>query len=129
MQDLDFPVNFTFEKFTFANRLQVTDVKGQAIYFVKQVHEDEFSESSLLNIDPFIDEVKIFRDSSAAEALYIMKAVPWKDFTASFGFMDKDGQVLGYVARSTWVPELAAHYHIFDKHLQKVFIVREGLAM
>ncbi|MBC3540476.1 hypothetical protein ACFSC6_11360 [Rufibacter sediminis] len=93
------------------------------------MHYDEFSESSLLNIDPFIDEVKIFGNFSDSEALYIIKAVPWQDFTASFGFLDKDGQVLGYVARSTWVPELAAHYHIFNKHLQKVFTVREGAGM
>ncbi len=96
---------------------------------MKQIHYDVFSESSFLNTDPFIDEVKIFGNSSASEVLYIIKAVSWKDSTASFGFLDKDGQVLGYVARSSWVPELAAHYHIFNERLQKVFTVREGAGL
>ncbi|WP_066832971.1 hypothetical protein [Rufibacter ruber] len=126
LQDLLFPLDFSFKVTTLANRLSVTDANGRRALYVKQLHHDEFSESSLLNIDPFIDEITVFKDASEAEAIYTIKAVPWKNFTASFGFLDAKGQVLGYVARVTWVPELAAHYQVFDQHLQAIFTIREG---
>ncbi|MGV3540289.1 MAG: hypothetical protein ACO1OQ_10785 [Rufibacter sp.] len=125
MQELHFPLNLKY-KLSLANRFHVTDANGRVVYFVKQLHYDVFSESSLLNSDPYLDEATVFKDETETEALYTIKAVPWKNFTAAFGFLDKHGQVLGYVARVGWVLELAAHYLVFDQHLQKAFTIREG---
>lgn len=96
---------------------------------MKQVHSDVFSESSLLSIDPFLDEALVYKDPSEKERLYAIRASPSREFYASFMFTDHDNLLFGHIGRVHWDNLLRAHYNVYDQYLRPVFTIKEAEMM
>ncbi|AMM50568.1 hypothetical protein TH61_04390 [Rufibacter sp. DG15C] len=126
MQDLTFPLEFTYKAPALSNQITVKDAHGQIVFFVKQVHSDVFSESSLLSIDPFLDEALVYKDASEKEILYSIRARSSKEFYAAFMFTDHNNLLFGHIGRVHWDYLLRAHYDVLDQYIRPVFTIKEA---
>ncbi|QHL87783.1 hypothetical protein GU926_10220 [Nibribacter ruber] len=129
MPELSFPLEFTFKTPSLANKITVKDTQGLEIFSVHQVHSDVLSESSLLNIDPFLDEAFVYTDASEAHLRYSIKAYQSKEFYASFMFTDHENLLFGHIVRRHWDYVLRAHYSVFDQYWRPVFTIKEADVM
>jgi len=113
MQNLQFPLDFSFKISTFSNDFIAKDALGNTIAFVRQ---------KLLKL---IDEVVVFRNESKSEELYRIKADRWIDFSANYTFTNQLGTEIGRVARKGWASIWKARYEIFDENKAPDLIIEE----
>ncbi len=113
MQNLSFPLDFSFKISTLANDFTAKDSKGQTVAYVRQ---------KLLKL---IDEITVYNNETKSIVQYTIKANKWIDFSATYTFSNKMGKEIGRIARKGWASIWKAHYEIFDENQKPDLIVRE----
>ena len=88
MQNLRFPLNFTFKIFTPSNDFTVFDAQGEEVAYTRQ------------KIFKIKESIEIFRNSSRNERLYTIDADRIIDFNANYTVRDAAGRTVGSVKRS-----------------------------
>ena len=85
MQNLQFPIDFTFKVSSFANDFTATDLSGKTIAYVRQ------------KMLKFKEDIQVFSDESKTEVNYAIKADRWLDFSAAYAFYDGSGTYIGKI--------------------------------
>lgn len=116
MGKFQFPLSLTFKIATFANDFIAEDATGQTIAYVRQ------------KMFKLKEEINIFSDNSKSEQLYTIKANKWLDFSASYGFSDRNGNALGRIARKGLRSIWKATYEIYDTDETQDFVIQEANA-
>ena len=116
LQNLDYPLTFTFKMLSFSPQFSVTDNSGREVAFIKQ---QKFK---------LKEAVKVYHDSSAREVMYQINADRWLDWSASYAFTTTDGRAEGRVARQGGRSMWKAHYDVFDSAGVQQFTIRERSA-
>ena len=88
MQNLRFPLNFTFKIFTPSNDFTVFDAQGEEVAYTRQ------------KIFKIKESIEIFRNGSRNERLYTIDADRIIDFNANYTVRDAAGRTVGSVKRS-----------------------------
>ena len=113
MQNITFPVTFTFKISTFVNDFIAKDANGIVIAYVKQ------------KMFKFKEDILIYNNESKSKINYKIKADRWLDFSAAYSFFDYEGKEFGKVARKGWKSIWKAHYEIFDGCEKKEYTISE----
>ncbi|MDZ4681095.1 MAG: hypothetical protein SH848_03120 [Saprospiraceae bacterium] len=113
MDNLQFPLDFSFKISTLSNDFIAKDARGTTIAFVRQ---------KMLKL---VDEVQVFNNESKSTLKYTIKANKWIDFSATYTFTNQLGKETGRIARKGWTSLWKTHYEIFDKNQQADLVVRE----
>ncbi len=113
MNQLQFPLNFTFRITTLSNDFVAQDVNGNTVAYVRQ---------KMLKL---LEEVQVFNNESRSEVNYIIRANRWLDFTATYTFTNRMGYEIGRIVRKGWASLWKAHYEILDDKQQSDFVIRE----
>lgn len=87
MNNIQFPLNFTFKIFTPSNDFSVFDANNQEIAYTRQ------------KIFKIKESVQIFRSSRDKTELFTIKADRIIDFNASYTIADAQGRILGQIKR------------------------------
>ncbi len=113
MQDLVFPIDFTFRISSFANDFTAVDGHGRTIAYVKQ------------KMFKLKEAITVYSDDSKNFINYMIEADSWIDFSAAYTFTDHDGYEIGKIGRKGWASLWKAEYEIFDRHGQLKYFIRE----
>lgn len=113
MQNLSFPLDFTFRISTLANDFTAKDARGQTVAYVRQ---------KLLKL---VDEITVYNNETKSIVNYTIKANKWIDFSATYTFTNKMGKEIGRIARKGWASLWKAHYEIFDENQKPDLVVQE----
>ncbi|MFT6321268.1 MAG: hypothetical protein ACJAT4_002197 [Granulosicoccus sp.] len=103
MQDLKFPIKFSFKITSFANDFSAVDASGKVVAYVRQ------------KMFKFKEDIQIFNDESKSQINYSIKADRWLDFSAAYSFFDIDGKEFGKIVRKGWKSFWKAEYEIVDQ--------------
>jgi len=117
MQNLQFPIDFTFKVSSFANDFTATDLSGETIAYVRQ------------KMLKFKEDIQVFSDQSKTEINYAIKADRWLDFSAAYAFYDGSGIYIGKIARKGWRSMWRASYEIIDQNENHQYSITEESAM
>ncbi len=113
MNNLTFPLQFTFKITTLANDFVAQDANGSTIAFVRQ---------KLMRL---IDEVQVFNNESRSELNYTIRANKWLDFNTTYTFTSRAGYETGRLVRKGWVSLWKANYEIYDEKMKQDLLIRE----
>lgn len=113
MQNLNFPLSFTFKIFTPSNDFSVLDAQGQTVAYTRQ------------KIFKIKESVEIFRDTSRSERLYTIKADRIIDFNANYTVRDAQDQVIGHIKRSGMKSLWKTSFTIIGAQGQTLYTMRE----
>ena len=113
MNQLQFPLNFTFRITTLSNDFVAQDVNGNTVAYVRQ---------KMLKL---LEEVQVFNNESRSEVNYIIRANRWLDFSATYTFSNRMGYEIGRIVRKGWASLWKAHYEILDDKQHSDFVIRE----
>lgn len=103
MQDLKFPINFTFNVTTLAKDFSAVDATGNEVAYVRQ------------KMFKLKEDIQVFNNKSKTKVNYSIKADRWLDFSAAYSFSNADGSELGKVIRKGWKSIWKADYQIVDQ--------------
>ncbi len=117
MQNIQFPVKFSFKVTTLANDFVARDAQGNTIAYVRQ------------KMFKLKEAITIYSDESKNQVLYTIAANKWIDWSAAYNITDFQGNELGKVARKGWRSMWKAEYDIIDQHQQPQYKVKEESAM
>jgi uncharacterized protein YxjI len=87
MNQLQFPLNFTFRITTLSNDFVAQDANGNTVAYVRQ---------KMLKL---LEEVQVFNNESRSEVNYIIRANRWLDFSATYTFSNRMGYEIGRIVR------------------------------
>ena len=113
MNNIAFPIKFTFKITSLANDFRAIDAHGNMIAYVRQ------------KMFKFKENIQIFGDEQKTQLNYEIQANKWLDFSAAYGFTDKNGRHLGKVARKGWSSLWRANYEIIDQFENPQYSIRE----
>src|SRR5215831_1375267 len=113
MQDLKFPINFTFKITTLANDFTAVDASGNVVAYVRQ------------KMFRLKEEIQVFNNESKSQVNYSIKADRWLDFSAAYSFHDADGSEFGKVVRKGWKSMWKVEYEIVDQFKNIQYVIRE----
>lgn len=113
MQDLQFPINFTFKISTFSNDFTATDANGIIVAYVKQ------------KMFKLKEDIQVYADDSKSKVNYNIKADRWLDFSAAYSFLDNDGKEFGKIVRKGWRSIWKAEYELIDQHERPQYVISE----
>lgn len=113
MQELKFPLKFSFKITTLSNDFSAYDNSGRMVAYVRQ------------KMFKFKEDIEIFSDESRSNKLYAIKADRWLDFSAAYSFYDDRGKEFGKIVRKGWKSLWKSEYEIIDGRGQKQFQIRE----
>ena len=113
MQNIQFPVQFTFRISTFANDFTATDANGQIMAYVRQ------------KMFKLKEDIAIYADTSKTKINYRIKADRWLDFSAVYSFFDETGIEFGKIARKGWKSIWKSHYEIIDEDERPQYTIHE----
>lgn len=113
MQDLKFPIQFSFKISTLSNDFTATDASGKVVAYVKQ------------KMFKFKEDIQIYNNESKSQINYSIKADRWLDFSAAYSFFDFDGSEIGKIARKGWRSLWKAEYEIVDQVGNIQYHIRE----
>lgn len=113
MNTIQFPVNFTFKVTSLANDFEVKDANDQVYAYVRQ------------KMFKFIDEIKVYSDTTKENLLFTINANKWLDFSAAYTFTNAQGLPLGKVARKGWASIWKARYEVFSVNDEQKYMIRE----
>jgi hypothetical protein len=113
MQDLHFPLTFSFKITTLANDFTATDARGNVVAYVRQ------------KMFKFKEHIEVYADESRSRVNYHIRADRWIDWSAAYAFTDDRGTAIGKIARKGWRSIWKAEYEIIDQHDQLQYHVRE----
>ena len=113
MQQLKYPLTFTFNIATLANDFTATDASGRVVAYVRQ------------KMFKLKEDIQIYSDESRSRVNYHIRADRWLDWSAAYAFYDETGREFGKVARKGWRSLWKAEYEIVDAHDQGQYKVQE----
>lgn len=113
MEQVSYPITFTFHIGTFHNDFTALDNQNKTFGYVRQ---------KLLK---FIEEVNVYESENRQKQCYTLKADRWIDFNAVYAFLNGEGHALGSLGRKGWNSLWKAHYEIFDIQRKPLFTIRE----
>lgn len=108
-----FPLKLTFRIGTLANDFIAQNAQGDTIAYVRE------------KILKLVDKIDIYSDETKSRRIYKIEADRWLDFNSNYAFYGEQDNFLGSVARKGWASLWSAHYEIFNKSRQLMFIVNE----
>ncbi|MGV4415345.1 hypothetical protein [Chryseobacterium sp. T1] len=113
MQNLQYPLDFTFKITTLANDFTINDKHGTSLAYVRS------------KIFKLKDSVQVFKDTTKKEVIYNINANQWIDFNASFKITEPNGDNIGRIARKGMRSIWKSTYNIIDKQDQQLFTITE----
>lgn len=113
MQNLQYPLDFTFKITTLANDFTIKDRNGASLAYVRS------------KIFKLKDSVQVFKDTSKKEVIYNINANQWIDFNASFKITEPNGDTIGRIARKGMRSIWKSTYNVMDKQDQQLFTITE----
>jgi uncharacterized protein YxjI len=117
MQNIQFPVTFSFKVTTLSNDFTARDAQGKTIAYVRQ------------KMFKLKEAITIYNDDSKSNVLYTIAANQWIDWSAVYTITDAQGNELGKIARKGWHSMWKAEYDIMDQLQQPQYKVKEESAM
>ncbi|WP_438962941.1 hypothetical protein [Nonlabens sp.] len=116
MNNLEYPIKFSFKVTTLANDFTAKNAQGQTIAYVKQ------------KMFKLKEAVNVYSDESKTKVLFTIKANKWLDWSAAYSMIDAHGNEIGKIARKGWRSLWKAEYNIIDQHQQPQYNVKEESA-
>ncbi len=113
MNNLSFPLHFTFRITTLSNDFIAKDAEGNTIAYVRE------------KMFKLKEHVEIFSNENRTQLLLDIRANKWLDFNTTYTFSSPQGYVLGRIGRKGWASIWKAHYEIFDDKKQFEMLIRE----
>lgn len=113
MQNLQYPLDFTFKITTLANDFTINDRNGASLAYVRS------------KIFKLKDSVEVFKDTTKKEVIYNINANKWIDFNASFKITEPNGDQIGRIARKGMRSIWKSTYNVIDKQDQQLFTITE----
>ncbi len=114
LEDLVFPLKFTFRILTLAPRMDVVDATGRPVLHARQ---------KLFKIR---EHVEIYTDATRTTKLAEIRANKIIDWSARYSFTDAWGGAIGSVGRKGWRSIWRAHYEVFNPgDTVPDFVIRE----
>ncbi len=117
MQNIQYPVRFSFRITTLSNDFTAKDATGQTIAYVKQ------------KMFKLKEAITVYSSTNKSEVLFTIKADRWLDWSAAYSMYDAQGKVLGKIARKGWKSMWKAEYNIIDQNDKQQYKVQEASAM
>lgn len=112
LENLNYPLNFTFKPLTLASDFNITDANEQFIGYARQ---------KLLKIK---EDVVIFDSPQKNKELFRIKADRWLDFNANYN-ISTSGESLGKIARKGMKSIWKATYNILDNNGNSKYTISE----
>jgi hypothetical protein len=114
MQNLQFPIQFSFKVTSLANDFIARDAVGNVVAYVRQ------------KMFRFKEDIEVFSDEARSRVNYRIKADRWIDFSAAYAFYEGPGErEIGKIARKGWRSIWKAEYEIIDQNGQLQYHIRE----
>lgn len=113
MQQLRYPLTFSFKLTTLANDFTARDGSGRVVAYVRQ---------KMLKLR---EHIEVFADEDRSKVNYHIRADSWIDFSAAYAFTDDRGTKFGKIVRKGWRSIWKAEYDIIDQHDQLQYRIRE----
>ena len=117
MQNVEFPVTFSFKVTTLSNDFTARDAQGKTIAYVRQ------------KMFKLRESITIYNNDSKSAVLYTIAANQWIDWSAAYNITDAQGNELGKIARKGWRSMWKAEYDIINQNQQPQYKVKEESAM
>ncbi|QJP35788.1 hypothetical protein F0365_15955 [Nonlabens sp. Ci31] len=116
MNNLQYPITFSFKITTLSNDFTAKNASGQTIAYVKQ------------KMFKLKEAITVYSDESKTQILFTIAANKWLDFSAAYAMFDKNNTEIGKIARKGWRSMWKAEYDIVDKNNQPQYKVQEANA-
>ncbi len=113
LKNLNYPLDFKFKITTLSSDFNITDVNGNYVCYVRQ------------KLFKLKENVVIFSDESRTKELYSIKANQWIDFNASYSLFQRDGSIVGTLARKGMRSILKSTYDVLDNQKNILFQITE----
>lgn len=113
MNDINFPVKFTFNITTLANDFKAVDASGKTVAYVKQ------------KMFKLKEDISIYDNENKANLNYKITADKWIDFSAAYSFRNSKSEELGKIARKGWASIWKAKYHVIDQKQKLQYQINE----
>ena len=117
LQNLNYPLNFTFKITTLSSDFNITDRNGKYVAYVRQ------------KMFKLKEDVIVFNDESRSRELFRIQANQWIDFNASYSMTDlESGKNFGRLARKGMRSLWKSQYDIVDQNDQVKYQINEDNA-
>jgi len=116
MNNLQYPIKFSFKITTLSNDFTAKNASGQTIAYVKQ------------KMFKLKEAISVYSDESKSQVLFTIAANKWLDFSAAYSMTDASGKEIGKIARKGWRSIWKAEYDIVDQNNQPQYKVQEANA-
>ncbi|PPK94935.1 MULTISPECIES: hypothetical protein [Nonlabens] len=116
MNNLQYPIKFSFKITTLSNDFTAKNASGQTIAYVKQ------------KMFKLKEAISVYSDESKSQVLFTIAANKWLDFSAAYSMTDASGNEIGKIARKGWRSMWKAEYDIVDQNNQPQYKVQEANA-
>jgi uncharacterized protein YxjI len=113
MNNLNYPLNFTFKIGSFANDFVITDANKNTLSYVRQ------------KMFKLKEDILCYSDETKSSVLYRIRANKWLDYSATYSFSDQHEQDLGKVARKGRASLWKATYEVLNKNDIHEFTIKE----
>lgn len=113
MQNLKFPLHFSFKILTPSNDFSVFDADNREVAYTRQ------------KIFKIKEAIQVYQNSNRQNLLYTINADRIIDFNASYTFRDTANNILGATKRSGMKSLWKTQYHTSDAAGQTVFTLHE----
>ncbi|KQC33135.1 MULTISPECIES: LURP-one-related/scramblase family protein [Nonlabens] len=116
MQNIQYPIRFSFRITTLSNDFTATDATGATIAYVRQ------------KMFKLKEAITVYSDTSKSQVLFTIRANQWLDWSAAYNMLDANGTEIGKIARKGWKSMWKAEYDIIDQHEKFQYKVQEASA-
>jgi uncharacterized protein YxjI len=113
MNNLQYPITFSFKITTLSNDFTAKNASGQTIAYVKQ------------KMFKLKEAINVYSDESKTKILFTIAANKWLDFSAAYSMLDQNNTEIGKIARKGWRSMWKAEYDIVDQNNQLQYKVQE----
>lgn len=113
MQNIQYPVRFSFKITTLSNDFTATDATGEVIAYVRQ------------RMFKLKEAITVYSDAKKSKLLFTITANQWLDWSAAYSMVDASGNEIGKIARKGWKSMWKAEYDIIDQNNQQQYKVKE----
>jgi uncharacterized protein YxjI len=117
MNNLEYPIKFSFKVTTLSNDFTAKNAQGQTIAYVKQ------------KMFKLKEAVNVYSDESKTKVLFTIAANKWLDWSAAYSMVDANNNEIGKIARKGWRSMWKAEYNIIDQNQQQQYNVKEESAL
>jgi uncharacterized protein YxjI len=116
MNNLEYPIKFSFKVTTLSNDFTARNASGQTIAYVKQ------------KMFKLKEAITVYSDESKTRILYTIAANKWLDFSAAYSMKDANEKEIGKIARKGWRSMWKAEYDIINENNEPQYKVQEANA-